>query len=1114
MKKLICVGLLLALLCVLKAQGVSYTIVASDEQGLTIKVDVGDYTSYPVSIGSQNYQKLSLENAYPIDDSGSPELLLASTSVIIPENSTPTVRVLSMDFEEVDDFLLRPSKGVIYRNQNPDEVPYTFGRAYQRNSYQLSAYANLTETYHLRDFKGVSVQCYPFDYNPVGKKLKVVHSMLVRVDYNCAFTQIVPRKNCDAFKSVYSNYFLNYEPSRYTQLEENGEILVIAPQSLASAMQPYVDWKIKNGYPTTLVTLNETGSTNSDVKSYITSFYESHNLAFVVIVGDGNLFPYYTLNGEVCDNYYTEIVGDDNVPDIILGKISAENESQVTIQVNKFIQYEENPPQTSHFDKFMGVASSEGPGDNSEYDYTHIRNIDDKLLDFTYSTGYELFEGSRGGLDAAGNPTATMVANALNSGVGIINYCGHGYYNSWNTTSFSTSHIGNLNNQNMLPFIFSVACLNGSYVGQTCFAEAWLRAFENGQPKGAVGAVMSTMSQPWNPPMCGQDEMIRALAGIENVQAKHTFGGIIFSGLLKLYENYHTSDGLNTMRTWILFGDPALQVRTAVPQVLQANHPTNLPVGVQNLNVTCAVEGAKVVLTKGNQIIDQQLIIGGTATLSLPVDLLPTDTLHLLVSAFNYIPYQSEILMMVTDEPYLICASHELHGTIGENHPRYGETVDMDIVVKNVGGVASPNFVAVLSTEDSYVTLLDDTVVSNSGIPENQEDTLSNAFRYKLASNVPYGHLISFNIDFLYDSLHTSSTIVQNVYAPKLVIASYEIDDSESEDLANGRLDYGESAVLRVVIKNEGNAESPSGLVLLANNTQNLISVEPIFARQIAGLEAGSSKVLSYNVQVLPSVTTTSMAELELTCITGRYATSKSISLLIGLNMEDWESASFDSYPWQNDSNNPWIITTTHPYEGDYAVRSAEIGHSKSSSLKFSAEVREPDSISFYFYVSCEQSYYTEYDKLEFYINNVRYDFWDGEVNWTRAAYALNPGTYTFEWRYVKDYMQSSGEDLAMLDNIILPNSMIPVSIKSWSEELFIQCYPNPTSDKVLLDMGQQELNQAQALVFDIQGRMLFSQFVHQGINEIDLQEYASGIYVVGILKDNNMLKMIKIVKQ
>jgi hypothetical protein len=886
-------------------------------------------------------------------------------------------------------------------------------------------------------------------------------------------------------------------------------------------MQAYVTWKIKNGYPTTMVTLEEVGNSNTAVKNYITNFYNEHNLAFVVIVGDGNLFPYFTKDGEVSDNFYTEIVGNDEVPDIILGKISAENATHVTTQVNKFIQYEENPEQISHFATFLGIASSEGPGQDNEYDYEHIRNIDNKLQAFTYTNGYELFDGSQGGLDASGNPTAANVSTAVNAGVGIITYCGHGSETSWGTTNFSNSHINNLTNYFKLPFIISTACLNGDYVNQTCFAEAWLRATKNGQPTGAVSTVMSTMSQPWNPPMCGQDEMIRLLTGAENTPVKRTFGGVVFNGLAKMHEVYPTtsSQGLQTMRTWVLFGDPTLQVRTAVPQYLTATHNDQLFAGVTQLQVSSPVEGAKAVLTKGNTILTQGIISGGSVMLNFNETLLPTDTVHLLVSAFNYVPYQADISVIVNNEPYLVYMGHEIDNASG--HPSYNESVDVTLQMKNVGGVASSDFSVVVMTDDEYVTMLQNTF-NSTGLQPNESVSIADAIRFRVAPNVPYGHVAHFHVVMTAGDFVTEQDFSQLLYAPKLAIGNCVVDDSQSTETANGRIDYGETVNLNIPLQNIGNAKSLFGFVTV-ENLSDAISFNPPTTQTVPLMEVGASSMLNLSVSVNPNVLESTVAEFRVIYTAGFYKAEKTFALLIGACIEDWETGDFSSYDWNLGSSNQWQITTLHPYEGTYAVRSAEIGNNKSSSLKLSMEISQPDTISFYYYVSCEQGgtnwwgQTQQYDYLAFYINNTKKDSWDGQVPWTKAVYPLAAGTYTFEWRYVKDNMQTGGEDLAMIDYISLP-----VAVKQSTaienvlgDGISISCYPNPASDYVVVAGDQlASLQQGRVDLFNISGQRLRSVAVTDCQTTVDVRDLAAGAYLLVIWNGEQRVKAVKILKK
>src|SRR5690606_29433429 len=144
----------------------------------------------------------------------------------------------------------------------------------------------------------------------------------------------------------------------------------------------------------------------------------THNLAYVILVGDNQQFPVYYVGGSPSDNFYVEVAGGDSYPDILLGKISAEKVSQVNGQVDKSVRYVQGWHDQSHHSTAAGIASYEGAGHKGEDDHEHIRNINQLLNGYNYENGYEFFEGSQGGLDAPGHPTAWMVGNAVNSGVG------------------------------------------------------------------------------------------------------------------------------------------------------------------------------------------------------------------------------------------------------------------------------------------------------------------------------------------------------------------------------------------------------------------------------------------------------------------------------------------------------------------------------------------------------------------------------------------------------------------------------------------------------------------------------------------------------------------------
>ena len=181
----------------------------------------------------------------------------------------------------------------------------------------------------------------------------------------------------------------------------------------------------------------------------------------------------------------------------------------------------------------------------------------------------------------------------FNSGLGIINYTGHGSDYSFATTGFDISNINNLTNDGMWPFIWSVACVNGNFTSQTCFAEAWIRANMGSfdRPTGAIATMMSTINQSWNPPMSAQDEFNDILVEMYNNNIKRSFGGLSYNGCMLMNDRYGQGDEMTD--TWTLFGDPSVIVRTDLPAPMTVTHRRNtLMMGATSLDVNCNEDDA------------------------------------------------------------------------------------------------------------------------------------------------------------------------------------------------------------------------------------------------------------------------------------------------------------------------------------------------------------------------------------------------------------------------------------------------------------------------------------------------------------------------------------------
>jgi hypothetical protein len=269
------------------------------------------------------------------------------------------------------------------------------------------------------------------------------------------------------------------------------------------------------------------------------------------------------------DSAYAKITGGDDYPEIMVGRFSAETAAQVDTQVLRSVEYEDNQSVLeSWFWKGLGIASDEGAGigDEGQSDDQHMAEIRGWLLGDGYTEVGELYGYST---------TPSQVAAALNNGRGIINYTGHGDVTNWSSTGFSNSDVNALTNDNMLPFIISVACLNADFSATTCFSEAWMRATNGSEPTGAIGIYASSVSCSWAPPMEMQDEF--NLLYTNAAEPYKAFGTMCYAGSCASIDDYG-ADGVAIFDEYVIFGDPSLRIigTTAPPSGMSVSPGSGL----------------------------------------------------------------------------------------------------------------------------------------------------------------------------------------------------------------------------------------------------------------------------------------------------------------------------------------------------------------------------------------------------------------------------------------------------------------------------------------------------------------------------------------------------------
>ena len=628
------------------------SLIASESGRSVVRLTLGGFYLREVETPNGKSFTVNVDQLTPILEAGAPDLPKLTTSLIIPDMAEMALNVVSVSYQDFNDLSIAPSKGVIMRDTDPATVPFQYGPAYSKDQYYPGQMTGMREPHIIRDIRGQTIILYPFQYNPVTKVLRVFSDVTIKIHkigdagHNPLAVTTTEKKISTDLYPVLSRHFLNFNAFNYEPLNEYGKLLVICHGPFMAEMQPYVDWKRASGYPTEMVSIDSVGNTAALIKSYIANYYNTKGLTHVLLVGDKAQVPTNTGSGlgGPSDNAYGYIVGTDHYSDVYIGRFSAETVAHVQTQVQRTLEYEMNPQFLTDdwFTTVIGIGSDQGPGDDNEMDYQHIRNQQTQLMGYNYTWNPELFDGSQGGNDANGNPSPPMVATEVNAGAGLILYTGHGSNNAWSTTGFSSNNVNQLTNVGKLPFIWSVACVNGNFTAGTCFAEAWLRASQGGQPTGAIAFLGSTINQSWDSPMEGQDEMTNILTETNPNNIKRTFAGISISGCMKMIDSYGL-DGSNMADTWTVFGDPTVMVRSSIPEEMLVYHNPTLLVGDSSFLLTCSVNGARATLTVADTILATGIFENDSLTLSFPLLSNTSDTVHVVVTAYNAIPYQNEL---------------------------------------------------------------------------------------------------------------------------------------------------------------------------------------------------------------------------------------------------------------------------------------------------------------------------------------------------------------------------------------------------------------------------------------------------------------------------------------
>jgi hypothetical protein len=333
-----------------------------------------------------------------------------------------------------------------------------------------------------------------------------------------------------------------------------------------------------------------------DFLEYAYLHWESPAPAYVLLLGDGNkdmrnyktntdptyIPPYLNLfdpdMGETAaDNRFVTLTGDDNLPELHIGRFVANSPTQAADMVNKTINYETtckcNSPNDWNYNTLFVTDDLEGGGGNFYYfsdevadGYSDPPANTIPLLPATY-TKEKAYLGQT--CDTTGNPSPatgcrSQILNELNGqGALLVSYVGHSTTFQWADerlwdSSMVNSLTNGTTNGGCLPVMLPMTCFEGSFheIGPSVasLAERTVRAPVN-------GAVAS-----WSPTgfglVSGHDYLERGLLLALFHHEAPTLGAGITEAKQYLWDNAPNGQYRDLLDTFGLLGDPALEVKT------------------------------------------------------------------------------------------------------------------------------------------------------------------------------------------------------------------------------------------------------------------------------------------------------------------------------------------------------------------------------------------------------------------------------------------------------------------------------------------------------------------------------------------------------------------------
>ncbi len=381
-----------------------------------------------------------------------------------------------------------------------------------------------------------------------------------------------------------------YEPPDWSAMNAGFDYVFITHADLLPATQALANYRSGTGLSTIVIDIQDLYNEFNfgiyhpiAIKNFLTFAFANWDVipSYTLLVGDGH-WNFHDANtaeygsgpqfipphlvwvdpwqGEVDSaNLLATVSGTDTFPDVMMARLPVNSNAEINAYLSKLTGYEapHTPEAWEQNHTFVADLADDAGNFPAFSDEIITQFVDPSPI----ASATRIYEKDYGCINTqpptpcpAVNP---VIVNTVNiTGTLVLNYVGHASVRRWSHEQiFTPADFPNLTNNDQLPIILSMDCLDGYWSSPTDFAgQAMIEEILRQSSGGAIGAFSPTGLGV----STGHDVLHQGFYDALMVDGLWQLGAAARNAKLWLFA---TGQNQDLLQTFTVFGDPALEIR-------------------------------------------------------------------------------------------------------------------------------------------------------------------------------------------------------------------------------------------------------------------------------------------------------------------------------------------------------------------------------------------------------------------------------------------------------------------------------------------------------------------------------------------------------------------------